>query len=83
MRTSEARKRAEEAEAAWNCQRCEQYALQCERCAKAVVAWRHERAREIVQQALEAVYSGAGFSEADALLDQLETRGARVEVGLP
>lgn len=34
-----------------------------------------ERRREVAQQALEALYTGAGMSEADALLDQLADRG--------
>jgi biotin carboxylase len=39
-----------------------------------------ERRREVARDALAAVYSGAGFLEADALLDQLDTLGARIEV---
>ena len=36
-------------------------------------------AREALVDALAAVYSGAGLLEADALIDQLEDRGYRVE----
>lgn len=40
----------------------------------------HEHRREVVQQALEAIMSGASFTDADALLDQFDTLGARVVV---
>ena len=40
----------------------------------------HERKRELVQQALAAIYSGAGFLEADAFLDHLDDLGADVVV---
>lgn len=40
----------------------------------------HQRRREVAQQALAAIYSGAGWLEADALLDQIDTLGARLEV---
>lgn len=39
-----------------------------------------ERRREVVQDALACIYSGAGFLEADALLDALGDRGARIEM---
>lgn len=39
-----------------------------------------ERRREVVQQALERVYHGADFTDADCLLDQLADLGASVVV---
>lgn len=39
-----------------------------------------ERTREVVRDALAAVYSGAEMVEADCLLDQLADRGASVSV---
>lgn len=39
-----------------------------------------ERRREVVQAALAAVWSGADFTDADAVLDQLGDRGASVVV---
>lgn len=37
-----------------------------------------ERRREVLQQALAAVWSGADFTDADAVLDQLGDLGASV-----
>lgn len=39
-----------------------------------------ERRREVLQQALEAVWSGADFTDADAVLDHLADLGATVTV---
>lgn len=39
-----------------------------------------ERRREVAQAALERIYSGAGFAEADCLLDAFADLGARLEV---
>lgn len=43
-------------------------------------AARTEQRREVLQQALAAVWSGADFTDTDAVLDQLSDRGASVEV---
>jgi hypothetical protein len=40
-----------------------------------------ERRRSVTQQALEGVYAGAGYDEADALLHLLDDLGASVVVG--
>lgn len=40
----------------------------------------HQRTREVVQQALEAIMSGASFDDADCFVDALADLGARVEV---
>lgn len=65
---SEARKRAESREAM-----SEAEAHMVARC--------RERRRDVLQQALAAVYSGAGYVEADAVLDHLGDLGARLVVG--
>lgn len=52
----------------------------CETETPLAVIARHERRREVAQQALAALYSGAGFSEGDALLDQFDTLGAVLSV---
>jgi hypothetical protein len=41
----------------------------------ASTAHRDERRREVARDALAAVYSGAGFPEADAFLDALDDLG--------
>lgn len=40
-----------------------------------------ERRREVTALALNDVYSGAGYAEADALLAALDDRGASIVVG--
>lgn len=66
---SEARKRGDE-------RRVFDELVERRRAVKArVEAARIERRREVAQQALEAVWSGADFADADAVLDQLADRG--------
>lgn len=52
----------------------------CESQSPLAVIARTERRREVTQQALEAIMSGADFTDADAFLDQLEDRGASVVI---
>ena len=52
----------------------------CERCRVALEVKRRQQRREVTQQALAAVWSGADFTDADAVLDQLADLGARVEI---
>lgn len=44
----------------------------------AAIAKCEEHRREVVRDCLAAIYSGAGFQEADAFLDQLADRHGRV-----
>lgn len=39
---------------------------------------RAEKAREVLRDALAEVWSGADFTDADAVIDQLDDRGYRV-----
>lgn len=55
-----------------------EWLIEQERIGAARLAAQDERRRELTQQALAAVYSGAGFLEADAFLDHLRDFGADI-----